>query len=103
MKLDLDGIEARAKAATHGEWRSGGDGSSWVSSPRGYIYYAAGAGKDADRADAAHIAGLSPDVALALVARMRRLERIADYADHTYHCGRNNGRECNCGFEEARK
>ena len=73
--LDLAGIKARAEAATP-EWPSpwivrgdDGDVSVWSSDLDGCGPIASYLEPDA----AAHIAGLSPDVALALVAEIKRL------------------------------
>jgi len=72
-ELDLDGIEARAKAATPGPWRAEGHE---INAGYGADFWMVG---DVDSsADAAHIAGLSPDVALELCAEVRRLRKLAE-------------------------
>ena len=88
MKLDLDGIEARAKSATPGPWKVETSYSDEnVQAIRGGLEFREVIVDTDDcsfppmPADAAHIAGLSPDVALELVARIRELERLLRRAE----------------------
>lgn len=74
--VDVGQIEERAKAATQGEW--------WTDGVKDYrdAFVFAGDGTSADflvadgmtSEDASHIAGMSPGVALTLVARLRAAE-----------------------------
>lgn len=98
--VDIDGIEARAKEATRGEWfvRDLQDPyipGRWAIAARDPDPDMAAAGFSelvmmasvypgeegkifATEADRAHIAGLSPDVALELCAEVRRLRKLAE-------------------------
>lgn len=84
----LDEIEAAAKAATPGPWVAEYGGGEEVVLPSDALstLEAVCVTKLLHRqADAKHIAGLSPDVALALVAEVRKLrakvERIREVID----------------------
>jgi hypothetical protein len=81
MKVDLDDIERRARAATLGPWRTESTrGDRWhVAAPGGFPV-----GRDPDGGPASfdshtasHIAANSPPVTTALVARIRELEAQA--------------------------
>lgn len=89
-KLNLDEIEARAKAATPGPW-------SWSQYPSGSTSVTIGRGPGDDGVflyltrrsdgsepqkadDAAFIAAANPATVLALVARVRRLQEQLDVA-----------------------
>jgi hypothetical protein len=73
--LDLDAIEATARAATPGEWRV----ADWTGDHRVGVEAFHGAGRRPicvtdELADAAHIAAANPATVLALVARIREFE-----------------------------
>lgn len=89
-KLDLDALEARARAATPGRWLLPFDDGALVAAdrPRDSLLSVDkdGMGVVDRRADAEHIAGLSPDVVLALVAELRALRRIERMVRGAYAC-----------------
>jgi hypothetical protein len=78
---DLDALEKLAEAATPGPWETevaDFDARSWAIFHRGGTFVAPDAGCEAD---AAYIAAMSPDVALALIARLRAAEQRAEKAE----------------------
>ena len=84
-EIDIDAIEARARAATQGEWRAHDDDDViWVdvaqSEPCTVIAWAgfdsATGAPEQCAADAAHIAALHPGAVLAWAGETRRLRRI---------------------------
>lgn len=88
--IDLDAIEARAKAATPGPWRVNPrveadpgetDGHGWLAGPPAAIEYEAALfNRDAD-----FIAAAREDVP-ALIAEVRRLRSVVDmYRAHAAH------------------
>jgi hypothetical protein len=85
MKLDLNAIETAAKAATPGPWvalESGRSGRAFIRAAELEGMRTVVEEVTSDRAmglpDAAHCAATSPDVALALVARLRAAEALLD-------------------------
>ena len=71
--MSLDALEALARAATPGPWEAHGHE---VMRPHPDGAYTIAEAMDS-RADAAYLAALSPEVVLALVARLRIAERAA--------------------------
>jgi hypothetical protein len=79
--IDLDEIEARAKAATPGPWRADEDSEE---TGRGvtddavehWIFFATNPAPS--EADTAHIAGMDPQTTLALVAELRAAREFRD-------------------------
>lgn len=98
--LDLDAIEAAARAATPGPWEHQPaffdnavtqNRCLYGASVKGPFYIGSYEDRGFSDEDAAYIAALSPDVALALVARVRELEaalrQIAHEVAENGHCG----------------
>ena len=80
-KLDLDDLEAKARAATPGPWRLLPDGPpTIVAGTPGDEIKIVGPQIGPYLWNAAHIAAASPDVVLELVARIRKLEQGLDEA-----------------------
>ncbi len=83
MSLDLDALERTAQAATPGPWEVTPNGEV----KRGVIppdeIWKLGATGNRIRRDAAHIAAFNPQVALALVARVREAEALLDAVKDT--------------------
>lgn len=80
MALDLDAIEAEAKAATPGEWAAGWTGDGHTVEVSDAVVAHVGDHEQAF-ADAAHIARMSPATTLALVAELRAArEEIREHA-----------------------
>lgn len=74
MTLDLDRLEALAKAATPGEWNAPGDGDLQYENGVPVVQGAYGHdGYFVDDNDAKFVAALRPEVALALIAEVRAL------------------------------
>lgn len=78
MKLDLDALEAAARAATRGPWISTyyGPCDAWVRTADGNALVHCGANQRRPQEDAAYIAAVSPDVLLSLAARLRAAEAV---------------------------
>lgn len=81
-EIDLDKLEALARAATPGPWSTsidGPEGAEWdagmaIAATYGRQKVFARAGGSYPRADQEYIAAASPDVVLALIERLRRAE-----------------------------
>lgn len=96
----LDEIEAAAKAATPGPWVAEYGGGEEVVLPSDALstLEAVCVTKLWHRqADAKHIAGLSPDVALALVAEVRELRAKVERVREVHRRHPEDG-GCACGF-----
>lgn len=76
MKLDLDEIERKARAAVGGEWKVNQPATIVCDGNDDDIADASGQGwsQQQERNNAEHIAANSPPVTLALIARIRELE-----------------------------
>lgn len=94
MKIDLDKMEAIARKGTPGDWRWDPDDCSFGSlqDERSHyvtVAFAAPCGNEnssivIDEGDAEHIATFSPDVVIAMIARIRELEHRAEYVEPVY-------------------
>lgn len=87
MRLDLDDLERKAKAATPGTWTTtkppkedGWQLGVVIGATMAGMVYAQPPGGQMPLADLEHIAAASPPVVLALVAEVRRLNAIAKAA-----------------------
>ena len=89
MKVDIDEIERKARAATRDQWQWGKGGTDgrvnclYVSDPsrhRPVIALDVGSLYLTLAADTDHIAANSPPVTLAIIARIRKLEAIVQRA-----------------------
>jgi hypothetical protein len=86
--IDLDAIEARAKAATPGPWEASEAASDAIIAPAQPLHYDEEArdyggpiiGESMHLADRDHIAGLDPQTVLALVAELRAAREVVDKA-----------------------
>jgi len=87
MKIDLDEHERIARAAKPGPWQWGRDGryiGGLYAATRTVISLDSGSMWSTAFDDTAHIAANSPDVTLALIARIRELEHAL--AELTAEC-----------------
>lgn len=103
MVIDLDAIERVARAATPGPWRWDHEDMT-LSGSGGLVACGDGERIHIDDEDAEHIAQCSPDVVLALVARIRELEERLGLsnAEHADDCMMEIGKRagywnCDCG------
>lgn len=96
MTIDLDSLEAKARAATPGPWHLWGSDAVTIEASTFIATASDTRPMPQQQADAAFIAAASPDVVLALVERVRAAEA------HWSDCAVNNEpaqpvAPCNCG------
>ncbi len=79
--LDLDALEATARAATPGPWKYPHRHHPDVVTTKHGCLWNPGTGRINDEEDAEHIAAFDPTTVLALIARLREAETCIDLVD----------------------